>query len=390
MTRGPRARAAGLTALLVGLVLALPAGPSRAGPLVPAADDEVVEHLPAAGRGAAQERLGRRQLAQRPGDATLALRLARAGLERSRAGGDPRHAGQALAALAYWSDARTDPPEIVLLQATLDQHLHDFDAAATKLERLLRRRPADAQAWLTLAAVRRVQGQYAQADTACAGLARAGAEWHAAACAAENEGLRGSFGPARARLQRLAARPGLDGATRAWLQTTRAELEQRAGDAQAADLAWQAAMRADPEPYAAIGRADFLLERGRPHEALAALAAQPASDAVLLRRAIAGDAGATQEVRERFAQSTLRPQTLLTHGRELALLALRVDRDAPRAVRLARANLQRQREPIDLWLLAESARAAGDRTTLDEAQRLAAAQGLVDTRWTIPAPRNPS
>lgn len=387
MSLGPLTRAGLRPLLLAGLLLAGAAGVLRAEPLVPARDDEVVERLPSAGRGAAH---ARRQLAQRPDDVGLAVSVARAGLAQARATGDPRLAGQALAALARWTDAQTAPPEVLLLQATLDQHLHDFDAAAAKLEVLLRRHPGHAQGWLTLAAVRRVQGRYAQSDRACAGVARARADLHAAACMAENDGLRGGFERARHTLQGLVERPGLDGPTRAWLHTTRAELEQRAGRPQAAEVAWRAALQADDDPYAALGYADFLLEQGRAPEVGAVLATQPASDAVLLRRAAAGDADATRTLRARFEQSALRPQTALTHGRERALLALRVERDAPRAVRLARDNLARQREPVDLWLLAEAARRAGDRAAQDEARRLAAAQGLVDARWTVDAERSPS
>lgn len=386
MRSGPPA----LPALLLALLLVPVGAAVRAEPFVPADDAEIVERLPAAGLAAARERIARRQLAQRPDDAALAVRIARSGLERARASGDPRHAGQALAALGHWNDPQTAPPDVLLLQATLDQHLHAFGAAATKLEVLLRRRPADAQAWLTLAGVRRVQGRYADADAACRGLQRAAAGLPAAACMAENEGLRGRFAAARDTLQALAATPGLDRVTRGWLHTTRAELELRAGDGAAAEAAWRAALEADDDPYTAIGYADFLLARGRPAEALARLAGQPASDAVLLRRAAAGDPVATREVRSRFAQSALRPDSLYTHGREQALLALQIERDAPRAVVLARANLQRQREPIDLWLLAESARRAGDRAALEEAIGLAAAQGLVDARWTPVSARSSS
>ena len=343
-------------------------------------DAEVVERLPAAGRAAADARRARRQLAQQPGDAALAVRLAREGLERSRRSGDPRHAGLALAALRHWSDPASAPPEVLLLQATLDQHLHDFDAAAAKLELLLRRQPRDAQGWLTLASVRRVQGRYAESDAACRGVAAAGANLHAAACSAENAGLRGRFEPARRTLQALLANPRLDAATRSWLLTTQAELEQRAGAPAAAEARWRAAVQADDDPYAGVAFADFLLAQGRSSEALRLLQTQPDSDAVLLRRAIAGDATAVSTLRERIAQSALRPGTALTHGREQAMFALQVEHDARRAVGLARQNLQRQREPVDLGLLAAAARAAGDTKALDEALRMASAQGLVDVR----------
>lgn len=375
----------------LGFALAATAAAVRAEPLVPADDAQVVELLPAAGRAAADERRARRQLAQRPDDAALAVRLARAGLERSRASGDPRHAGLALAALRHWREPASAPAEVLLLQATLDQHLHDFDAAAAKLDLLLRRQPRDAQGWLTLAAVRRVQGRYAESDVACRGLAGAGASLHAAACSAENAGLRGRFDLARRSLQALLDSPRIDAPTRGWLLTTQAELEQRAGSAARAEAAWRAAAQAvqaaEGDPYVALAFADFLLAQGRPQEALERLQRLPASDAVVLRRAIAGDAGAAAQLRERMVQAALRPETALTHGREQALFALHVERDARRAVALARQNLQRQREPIDLRLLADAARAAGDAQALAEAARIASAQGLVDLRPGLLAPK---
>lgn len=374
-----RARAVGLG--LTALAAALGGAAVRAGPIVPAGDSEVVEVLPSAGRARTEERRARRALAQRPDDAALAVRLARADLARARATGDPRHAGLALASLRHWHDAAGAPAEVLLLQATLDQHLHDFDASAAKLEQLLRRRPREAQAWLTLATVRRVQGRYADSDAACRGLASAGAGLHAGVCLAENQGLRGGFDAARATLQRAAETPGLDAATRGWVLTTLAELEQRTGETARAEAAWRAAVRSDADGYGALAFADFLTSLGRPDEVLALLQAQPASDAVVLRRAIAGDATSARELRERFAQAARRPDTAQVHGREHALFALRIERDAQRAVALARINLQRQREPADVWLLAEAARAAGDDAALGEATRLAAAQGLVDVRW---------
>jgi hypothetical protein len=376
--RGPRAAIvlAALAAALGGVAAV------QAAPLVPVGDAEVIEVLPAAGRVRAEERRARRALAHRPDDAAQALRLARADLERSRSTGDPRHAGLALAALRHWSDPAAAPAEVLLLQATLDQHLHEFDASAAKLEQLVRRQPRQAQAWLTLATVRRVQGRYADSDAACRGLDSAGASLHAAACLAENDGLRGRFETARVALQRAAGTAQLDPATRGWLLTTLAELEQRTGAAERAEAAWRAALRAAADGYTVLGYADFLIVQERAADARELLADQPASDAVVLRRAQAGDAAAVREIRARFAQAAQRPDAALTHGREQAMFALHVEHDARRAVELARLNLQRQREPVDLRLLAESARAAGDVAALAEATRLATAQGLVDVRWS--------
>lgn len=365
-------------------VLALAAGVAAAVPLLPRDDAEVVETLPAAGTRDEDRRL-RRELAARPGDVALAVRVARRQLERARAEGDPREAGLALAALKAWPDAASAPVEVLLLQATLDQYLHDFDAAVAKLERLVAREPRHAQAWLTLATIRRVQGRYVESDAACRHIAAAGAGLHAAACLAENEGLRGRFDDARVRLRELLVAPGLDRATRGWLLTTQAELEARSGDAVAADAAWRAALQTDPTSYALIGRADGLIANGRFAEALALLANAPRADAVVLRRAIAATRlGAplddAREMRERIALANERPGAAASHGREQAMFALWVDGRADRAMALARENVRHQREPLDLLVLAQAAKASGDSAALEQARRLVREIGLVDRR----------
>lgn len=358
----------------------------RAEPITPRSGAEVVETLPAAG-GRNEERRLRRELAQRPDDAALATRLARRYLDQAREQGDPRFAGLALAALRPWGDPEAAPIEVLLLQATLDQHLHDFDAAAAKLERLLQRQRRHPQAWLTLATVRRVQGRYDAADGACRELAAAGGGLHAAACLAENDGLRGRIDAARATLTRLIATPRLDAGTRNWLLTTLAELEQRSGNVDAAHSAWRLAVQAAPDGYSVLGYADFLIEQRHDAQALALLQDQPRTDAVVLRRAIAGSRSAApgaaadvHDMRERIALANQRPDAAATHGREQALFALWVDRDAKRAIALVRENLKQQREPIDLLLLAQAARAAGSADALREAERLRSAVGLVDRR----------
>jgi predicted Zn-dependent protease len=372
-------------AAVVLLAACVMAGASAA-PMVPASDDQVVETLPAGTPRGADRRL-RRQWATQPPDAGLAVALARRHLDRARAQGDPREAGVALAALRSWTDPDSAPPAVLLLQATIEQHLHRFDAAAKKLERLVAREPQLGQAWLTLATIRRVQGRYADSDAACARVATAGSKLYAQACRAENDALRGHFGTARAVLRGLASGRGVDGATRGWLLTSLAELEERAGQPGAAEIAWSEALRADADPYIRIGFADFLIARGQSGRALDVLERLPASDAVLLRRAIAArrqglaTAGAlASELRERIDLAGLRPQTQATHGRELAMFALWVDDDPAKALEFARLNVARQREPVDLWLLVQAARAAGRPEAERAALRLVHETGLRDRR----------
>ena len=355
--------------------------------LVPRSDAQVVEVLPAVSGDRAEERRLRREWAADPGDARKAVALARRQLEQARADGDPRRAGQALAALQAWPDPAKAPDDVLLMVATIEQYLHDFDASAKHLLRLVERQPRHAQAWLTLATVRRVQGRYAESDQACEGLASAGAALHARACRAENDGLRGDVDAARAVLRRLADAPRLDTGTRGWLLTTLAELEARTGRAPEAEAAYRAALSAQRDGYATMSYADFLMQQQRFDDALTTLKDEPRTDAVLLRLAIAGTrahapdaARDAREMRERMSLANLRPEARTTHAREQAMFALWVDGAPQRALQLARSNVRHQREPLDLLVLAEAARAVGQPAALREADTIRKEMGLHDQR----------
>ena len=360
-------------------------------PVVATHDDQVIETLPATGSVRNEERRLRRELAARPRDAEMAAALATRYIEQARESGDPRMAGQALSALQAWPDPTSAPAEVLLMQATVQQYLHDFDGAAKLLEGLLARDERQPQAWLTLATIRRVQGRYAESDRSCARLERIvppGAGLYAAACRAENDALRGDFDAARTRLQRLLADPRQPAGTRNWLLTSLAELEERAGRADAADAAYRSALDAQPGGYSATAYADFLTWQHREKEALALLRGLPRTDAVLLRLAVAGaragggpDAARdAREMRERIVQSNERPQAQTLHAREQSMFALWVDRDPERALALARTNVGLQREPIDLLVLAQAAKATARPQALAEVARVRAETGLVDRR----------
>jgi len=378
-----------MTGALLATGLFLCAIAASAEPIVPTRDDEVVEVLPAAAGDRGEDKRLRRQLAARPDDAALAVRVAQRDLDRARQAGDPRFAGLALASLRPWPEAATAPAEVLLMRATLQQYLHEFDASIASLRQLLAR-PGEAeraQAWLTLATVLRVQGRYGESDEACRHVATAGAELHAGACLAENAALRGDVVAARRSFEALLARPGLPAATQGWLLTSLAELEERERRGAAADAAYRRVLALGPDTYAAIAYADFLIAQGRPNEALVTLQREPRTDAVLLRLAIAGSrakaataAADASEMRERIALANQRPEAKKFHGREQAMFALFVEAAPARALSLARGNVEQQREPLDLLLLAEAARASEDAAAIDEARRLKAALGLHDRR----------
>lgn len=374
---------------LIAVALAWAALAAHAAPINPTRDEEVIEVLPATAGGArSEERRQREQLAKTPRDAALALGVARRELARARELGDPRFAGMAMAAIDGWRNDADAPIDVMLMRATLQQYLHEFDAAAATLQKLLARPgPPQPQAWLTLATVRRVQGRYSDSDAACAQVSHAGSPLYGTACQAENSALRGEFAQARSRLDGLLATPRLSGATRAWLLTTLAELEQRAARPNAADAAYRAALLADPDDYARLAYADFLIEQRRAEQALTVLRSQPRSDAVLLRLAIAGAqarapgaAADIAEMRERIALANDRPDARRLHGREQAMFALWIDGAAGRALELARGNVAQQREPIDLLVFAQAARRSGQDSARDEVRRAVDAVGLRDER----------
>ena len=378
-----------ISALWVLALVSSVAAPLHAAPILPTRDDEVIEVLPAIAGGRAEERQLRLRLAQQPRDLELALAVATRYLDRARQSGDPRFAGMAMSAIEGWTDEATMPDTVLMMRATLQQYLHEFDASVASLQRLVAR-PGNqprAQAWLTLATVRRVQGRYADSDAACQQLAVAGAMLYAKACLAENAALRGDVDSARAVFAALLASGHNPAATQAWLSTSLAELEQRAGNANAAETAFQRALSFELDPYATLAYADFLIEQKRPAQALTLLKGQTRSDAVLLRLAIAGTqakaasaAADVAEMRERIALANERPDAKVFHGREQAMFALAIDRDAHRALDLARSNVTRQREPLDLLVLSQAARASGDPAALREARRLTTEMGLVDQR----------
>ena len=379
-----------LTGVLAGLVaLAGSTSSAQATPINPRSDDEVIEVLPATSGRRIEDRQVRKRLAERPNDAALASAVAQRYLDQARESGDPRFAGLALAALRPWPDAAKAPGDVLFLRATLEQYLHEFDASVAHL-RLLLARPGNerrAQAWLTLATVLRVQGRYGDSDAACGEVARAGADVYAKACLAENAALRGQTTAARRSFQALLADPRLAPGTRGWLLTSLAELEERDGRAAAADGDYRAVLRLGPDTYAAIAYADFLIAQKRPADALAVLKDEPRTDTVLLRLAIAGaraNAASRErdvaEMRERIALANERPEARVLHGREQAMFALAIDHDAERALELARGDVARQREPLDLLVLAEAARASGRRDAIEEARRLKESLGLHDRR----------
>lgn len=360
---------------------ALLSAPLSAEPFTPASDDAVLERVPPANDPQMLELNAlRRQLQTHPANAEIATRYARAAIQRGRTQGDPRYYGYAAAALdanEAWRDEERAPSAVLVLRATLLQQQHDFAGAFRLLDRVLAREPGNVQARLTRAVLHQVQGRPRAAQQDCAALVDRVSEAVLSPCLASALSVSGRAQDALRLLESAVAAPQ-SADVLLWSQTLRAEIHHRLGQP-AADAAFQAALKTMRETgeadfYLLAAYADFLLDARRAAEIAPLLDPYPATDGLLLRKALAAQAlGAPalgahrQTLHKRLAQERARDDE--THLRERAWFELSLNQSAGPALALAARNWQTQREPLDARLLMEAALAAGDR---------AAAQPVLD------------
>ena len=366
-------------------VAAFPLQAWAVSPMPPGADDEVVEVLPAVTRHRPAA-LPTTSAQPTAADAAAAAQQAREDISVARQTGDTRYWGRAQAVLSPWWDAPDAPADIAVLQATVQQGRHEFDAARTVLTQALERTPGHAQGWLNLASLERLSARYVQALAACDAVARAGQPLYAKACRLETESLQGQHDEALKGLQALLATTR-DAGQRSWLLSLLAEAQERAGRDGAAASAYAASLAAQPDLYTSIAFGDLLLRTGKPEAALKILASLPETDAVVLRRAAAwkrlDDPRWTAQrdvLKERVQELRRRGDDTTLHGRELALTALWLDDDPAQALQLATRNLRLQREPLDWWIAQQSAQQANQSAALSELNASISAAGLQDSR----------
>lgn len=331
---------------------------AAAPPLEPIPARTVLVNLPETGVSAAPTSLSADALAAE----------VRHQLKAARQQGDPRFLGYAQRALDQWPTTRLTS-ELQLLRGSLRQSLHQFDEAEADLKAVLKAQrsgPLRSQAWLTLASIRLVRGDYAGSRQACEAFADDYPGLIAASCFAQVDARTGQARAAYERLSRAAhqSRSTRDPVSRAWAEGTLASLAAQLG-LDAAQTHWRRVLVMDPgDLYSRALYADWLLQQDQPEAALALTRGYEQVDSLAVLKAIAlkrsqqDDREFEQRLAQRFAEARWRGNLL--HKRDYARYLLDVGQQPEAAFRYARLNWQSQREPLDTRLLLRAATAAGE------------------------------
>lgn len=312
--------------------------------------------------------------AMAPRDAASAAQAARELLERARREREPRFFGYAEALIAPWlQNSSVAAPDLLVLQADIQQNRHDFGSAIATLNRALAANPHDPRARLQRAAVLMVQGEFQAAHADCRDLITHGELAVGSVCMAQSVSATGQEDRGEATIRALlSAGHQFDSPTRAWALASLADFARRRGADSDAEPLLREAMRLEPaDDSVRCALADLLLETGAYREVIRITSVERPSLALLVRTAIAQhrlkDPGFAESSRSFLDLIEIdRQRAERAHLREEALYALDVRGDSRTAARLARGNFKVQRESADIRLFARAAFAASDRSGIEE------------------------
>ena len=339
-------------------------------PFKPSTDDEVLVVLPAALMANRSEMAAlKKQLISEPANEQLAANIALRYVQIGNSEGDPRYYGYARAAVERWWEATSPSATIRSVRAKLKEKDHLYKEALEDLKQIVEIQPRDAQAWIEIANLYRVLGEYDLALEVGDRLEQFAGEVPTALCRAPIWALTGRAKDADELLTNIlpAARKDFP-STVHWIMTVRAEIASAMGHADVVEQHYRDGLADEPGNLQLIRRfADFLIDHDRADEALSLTAESTADNGVLLAAAIAakrvGDqeklAGFQDQLESRFEEIRLRGGQ--PHGRFEARYLLELNGDAPAALKVALLNWERQKEIQDTRIVLESAIAAGDR-----------------------------
>lgn len=312
-------------------------------------------------------------------------------LRQYRQSGDPRQLGRAQALLQPWLDRPDTAPSTALLGAQLAQAGHDFGYAQELLMQVLQDEPNNLQAHLELANILRVQGQFAQAAEACAGLNGANITFVRAVCAHSMASLQGQLDPAWQQLNAL--RPQTitqPGALQSWYWSEWVDMALRRSDAASLEQAWSSTpgqqLRSGPLLYQYL---DWLISQQQWQDILALTEPQntkaSTNPAIIVPRFLALHALKDPQARPVAEQLETLWRALQTrptsqrHGREEARFWLAMG-EAQKASTAAWSHWQNQREAADTLIFARAAVAANDDAALNQLRSWLQSTGYEDRR----------
>jgi tetratricopeptide (TPR) repeat protein len=376
----PRAQWGRLFTLVAVALFSTALQRAHAGPYIPSSDSTVLAELPSGTRYA--DVSARRSAGNR---VDVAIPLAQFYIQQARFRGDLRYLGYAQAVLAPWLNQNPPLPDVLVLQATLQQSRHEFSASLAMLERALSARPNDRQALLIQATVLRVQGRYPEATAACEQFSRLVEPRLGALCIQSLRGLNGHLESAYSALLQVSPQGWLS-SEKSWLYSELGEMAVRLGRDDDAQRWFQQDLDLAPKDfYVRAAYADLLLRLSRPGEALALLQGRESFEPLLLRIAIAQHqlhdprlAQNSARLKAAFAAEEQRGEAV--HRREQARFLLEVE-DQPRlSLAAALKNWAVQREPDDVLVLLSAAKAAGNPAAAQPALDFMRASGQSDVR----------
>lgn len=372
---------------LAALVGSLLAHSALANPRLPANDSEVLERLPTrptdpTGRELATLRAAVQTAAQSsPADPAPATELGQRYFDLAMARGDPRYVGYADAVLRPFDKAPN--AAIWVLRGQLLQYRHYFDEALQSFGTALALDPQLASAHAWRGAIYLVQANYPLAQKECDALQVLQRPSLFGGCVGLVQAYGGHLEQAQTTLHKALAATQ-DSGNRLWLLTRLGEVAAWRGQPTQAEQAYRSALVLGlDDGYLLAAWADFLLDQNRPAEVVQLLGQWESSDTLLLRLALAearlkspAAAAHAQSMNDRFAAAKQRGDT--THRAEEARFELQLKHDPKRAVELAAANYQVQREPRDARVLLEASIAAKDAGAAQPVRDWLASSGFED------------
>jgi tetratricopeptide (TPR) repeat protein len=331
---------------------------------IPSDDSDVLEQLPVATGEKKRLRTLQNQANNHPKDYPLALALARDYIALGRTNSDPRYYGYAEALLKPWLSPQNAQPDALVLRATILQNRHDFQPALADLKTALNLNPRLPEAWLTLAAIYEVQGEYARALRSCIALIKFSASLPSSICI--NSALSLSGQAETAYKQLISGVTDINGepSEMTWAYNLLAELAERLNLNKEAEGWYNLALAQNyRNVYLLASYADFLLDQHRYEEVLKLLQNETQVDTLLLRLTLAEQQLQHQHfedhanlIKDKIAAAKARGDTV--HQGDESRFALQVLKAPKTALSLAVSNWAVQKEPRDARILLEAALAA--------------------------------